>query len=379
MDSYARCLIHAEDWSGLVGLLELLNNYDNGYGVTYLVKYLSEYAMPQHMGRACRAQGQPGFILDAMNQALKVIGQSGDDIWLVSKLLRFGEFRHRIYDEDDEPVRLWEEALSRLSSASTALRRQWARERITYTNSIAQVYFDIAVQNYRGKYIFVCRTCLSLKPRTAGTETNEAVMKLKELASTTSIDPDGDGDIFAYYTPGYPSLLYGRWLRDYEKAPPAVWRKCFRARILELMNGLDDDDPTNDTAACQKLAISLFQAGDRKNAGLILAAIFGTLEKYMAEKSEHRDAEQKIEEENRTQAARETDAAPAQITTPYANEAITATDGTSLVGPHNSLVKGRDTLEQKGQTSSLVLQLASDAWSYTCDGCGLDAEDTGTM
>lgn len=379
MDSYARCLIHAEDWSGFVDLLELLNNYDNGYGVTYLVKYLSEYAMPQHMGRACRAQGQPGFILDAMNQALKVVAQSGDEMWLVSKLLRFGEFRHRIYDEDDEPVRLWEEALSRLGSVSTALRRQWARERITYTNSIAQVYFDIAVQNYRGKCFSLWRTYMSLKPRTANSETNEAVMKLKQLASTTSVDPDGDGDIFAYYTPGYPSLLYGRWLRDYEQAPPAVWRKCFRARILELMNGLDDDDPTNDTAACQKLAISLFQAGDRKNAGLILAVIFGTLEKYIAEKSEQRDAEQKIKEGKRAQAARETDAIPPQTTTPYADEAIMEGDETSLVGPHNSLVKRRDTLEKRGQTSSLVLQLASDAWSYTCDGCGFDAEDAGTM
>lgn len=39
------------------------------------------------------------------------------------------------------------------------------------------------------------------------------------------------------------------------------------------MNGLSDDDPTNDTAACQKLVISLLQAGDHKNAELILAAI----------------------------------------------------------------------------------------------------------
>lgn len=202
--------------------------------------------------------------------------------------------------------------------------------------------------------------------------------KLKQLASTTSVDPDGDGDIFAFYTPGYPSLLYGRWLRDYEKAPPAVWRKCFRARILELMNGLDDDDPTNDTAACQKLAISLFQAGDRKNAGLILAVLFGTLEEYIAGKSQQRDAEQKIEEK-KTHALREIDAIQNETRTPYANESEVVGDKTTFVGPHNSLVNRHDLLDETGQTSRLTLQLASDAWDYTCDGCGLDAEDTGTM
>lgn len=203
--------------------------------------------------------------------------------------------------------------------------------------------------------------------------------KLKQLASTTSVDPGGDGDIFALYTPGYPSLLYGRWLRDYEKAPPAIWRKCFRARILEQMNGLDDDDPTNDTAACQKLAISLLQVGDRKNAGLILAVLFGTLEKYIAGKSQQREAERKLEEENKTHALRETDAIQHQTTTTYAKESEVEGAKTTFVGPHNSLVKGRDTLKKTGQTSSLTLQLASDAWNYTCAGCRLDAEDTGTM
>lgn len=152
-----RCLIQAEDWNGLVNLFKCLSDDYNYYGVTCLINYLSEYDVPPHMGRACRAQGQPGFILDAMNEALKIVGQSGDEMCLVGKLLMFGEIRHRIYDEDDEPIRLWEEALSRLSTASTVIRRQWAREKIIYTNSIAQVYFDIAIQNYKGGYNPVCR------------------------------------------------------------------------------------------------------------------------------------------------------------------------------------------------------------------------------
>jgi hypothetical protein len=110
------------------------------------------------------------------------------------------------------------------------------------------------------------------------------------LASTYI--PDSGENVFDVYTPGYPSLLYGRWLRDYEKAAPSVWRKCFRARILEQMNGLDDDDPTNDTSACMRVAMSLFHADDEGRAGAILHVVFKTLEDYMAEKQRQRDAEE---------------------------------------------------------------------------------------
>lgn len=211
-------------------------------------------------------------------------------------------------------------------------------------------------------------------------ETNEAVMKLKQLASTTSVDHDGHGETFALYTAGYPSMVYGRWLRDYEKAPPAVWRKCFRARILEQMNALSDDDPTNDTDACRELAVSLFQAGDRENAGLILAVVFGTLEKYMAEKAEQKDTEFQVQGgEDGTRAVKELDAVPPQTKMPSADGSPTDGNEKPLVGPHNYVVKRRDTLGKKGQTSKLALHLESDAWTYGCDVCGLDAEDAGTM
>lgn len=100
----------------------------------------------------------------------------------MSKLLRFGELRHRIYDKDDEPVRLWEEALSRLGSASTAVRRQVGTGESHIHQQIAQVYFDIAVQNFRGKCNPVYRIYISLMPRTANLETNDAVLELKQLA-----------------------------------------------------------------------------------------------------------------------------------------------------------------------------------------------------
>lgn len=146
-------LIQAEVWSEVIRLLEYCRDSDTGYGATHLAKYFNEFNLPcwWQMGRACRAQGQPGFILDAMNQALELAGQSGNDSSLIEKLLDFAKFRYRFYDQDHEPTHLWEEALSRLSTASTALRRAWADEEANCIRRSAQVYFDIAVQNHKGK------------------------------------------------------------------------------------------------------------------------------------------------------------------------------------------------------------------------------------
>lgn len=138
-----------------MSLFESLMDWDNGYGATFLVKYFSDYDIPMDMGYACRAKTQPGFILDAMNKALQLVEQSGDDSWLVDRFLTFGKFRYQFYDQDDEPIRLWEEALSRVS-ASADLRRRWTPQKTTYyTNITAQVYFDIAVQNHNCKCMSV--------------------------------------------------------------------------------------------------------------------------------------------------------------------------------------------------------------------------------
>lgn len=148
--SYVCALIQAEDWDELIEVLEYLSDYDNGYGSTYLVKYLSDYELPLQIGRACRARSQPGFVLDALEEALQLVEQSGNEARLVRKLMVFGELQYRFYDQDDTPVRLWEEALSRFSTGSSDLSQELAHAKFICTNLSAQVYFDIAVQNYRG-------------------------------------------------------------------------------------------------------------------------------------------------------------------------------------------------------------------------------------
>lgn len=239
----------------------------------------------------------------------------------------------------------------------------------------------------------------------------DALAKLKQFASATTFIPGSSEDVFALYTSGYPSLLYGRWLREYENAEPDVWRKCFRARILEQMNGLDDDDPTNDTATCSNVAMSLFQAGDEKRAGAIISVLYKTLEEYMAQKRAQREAATAAEAESQANEAakkiEELALAPADTETAHgdtesgaqdssANDATQSpsTDRSSchtpqsqsdeestqqaFIGPHKAYAK-INTTEPHTEGSQLALQVSTNAWSYSCDGCGFDAEDRGSM
>ena len=105
------------------------------------------------------------------------------------------------------------------------------------------------------------------------------------------------------------------------------------------MTGLDDDDPTNDTKTCATLAISLFQAGDQKNAGAIIAVIFKTLEDYLSK-------------QERLQAECDTD-----------------TQGT----PKNTADVPSEIVDSPEDSSRLALHLETHAWYYSCNACGQNA------
>ncbi|KAI1133340.1 hypothetical protein F5Y10DRAFT_274250 [Nemania abortiva] len=389
-NTYIRALLETKKWDRLVEVLEYLDGTDNGYGISNLVKLFSESSLEWDVGRACRANGCPSFVVNALELALQDVEKSGDKSGLISKLLRFGDFYHDFCDKNDRAIRWWEEAIVRMTDADPEVQREYTNKKVAYTNKLAQLYFDEAVQNFE-----------------AHVRPNDAAIRLKQLALAVAYIPGGGEDVFAYYTPGYPSLLYGRWLREYEKAKPSVWRECFRARILEQMNGLDDNDPTNDTKACKRLSTSLFQANDEKRATALVAVLFKTLEEYIAERKRIEIGEQGNEaasgegEEEESETAGNTvddgerakeeaeGTAPAEDNTEdgaQGSEGSTSdaleVSGPVLKRPPQTRMKSEDvegSNEVDPESGKPVLLLESNAWSYACDGCGYDAEDRGTM
>ncbi|KAI0424360.1 hypothetical protein F5Y09DRAFT_324588 [Xylaria sp. FL1042] len=414
ISSYVYALIQTKNWDRLIEIMQYLDGVDNDYGTSYLVKVFSELSFVWQVGPACKAKECPAFVTDALELALRDVEKAGDKSALISKLLTFGDFYHDYYDKNDKTIRWWEEAIARMADADAAVQREYANTKVVYTNKLAQLYFDAAVENFEAH----------IRP-------NDAAIRLKQLALAVTYVSGSDEDVFSYYTPGYPSLLYGRWLRDYEKAKPSVWRECFRARILEQINGLDDEDPTNDTKACTRLAISLFQADDEKRASAIIAVLFKTLEEYMARKEsvegeqgkgeenreENTPEEKEGEGENTTEAIDVDGELAGEVAEKIGLECQETTDGDgdgdtdTQVGGQISKIsdsqadkekvevfgpkerhqrqpegkggedEGRDNRNEKIvlQDKKLALHLDSDAWDYSCDGCGYDAEDKGNM
>jgi tetratricopeptide (TPR) repeat protein len=235
-------------------------------GYSYLVRFfvLGHNAYDE-IGKACRARGKPEFVLAAMDRAMTSIDQSDNESMQIRLPAQVAAFRYDYYDQVEEPMQLWETALKRIDAGDSAVQKSSAKRRKIYSNRLAQLYFDNAVAS-----------------RNAGPNSAQYATKLKGLSVVTETsaddDDDDDDDAFDFYGTGYASMLWGRWLRDYQDAEEGVWRKCFKARALEEMDMLDDNDPSNDTRGLHALAVTLLQAGDRINAGAILAVLFKPLE-----------------------------------------------------------------------------------------------------
>lgn len=256
-----------EDFAGVMTSLERMNSsMSKGSEHNWLVRFFAygQDAFYQ-IGRACKRQGCPGFVLDAMDEALTFVDTMDErnggflQVWLPNKM---AYFRVAFYAMKEETTRLWEKFLERLSAKDEDFQKSFATERAFAMNSLAQLYFDASVEELD------CN---------AGSEIAYAD-KLKSLAVSVATGYGEDYHGFDFYMQDYPSLLWGRWLRDYRKTDEATWKKCFRARLLEEMNSLDDNDPTNDTEGLQTLALSLAHAGDRQNAAAILAILFKWVE-----------------------------------------------------------------------------------------------------
>lgn len=147
-------LIHKQDWDTLAAVLERLSSDDDGCGRSNLVRYLSSYSIPRGLARFCRHQDRLGFILEALGEVLAIHEQNHDLIGLIQTSLEVADLRYSCHDEDDEVIRLHEEALLSLNAADVSIQRKLTAWRRKYTNQLAQIYFDRAVRSRKGMCIF---------------------------------------------------------------------------------------------------------------------------------------------------------------------------------------------------------------------------------
>jgi tetratricopeptide (TPR) repeat protein len=289
----------------------------------------NEHDIWDQIGSACKKVGKLQFIIDAMDRWLEL---DNDDILLP---VRVGNFKYAFCDDKSSAIPHWENFLERLSEQSEADQRYHEESRRQVTANLARLHFDLATAEWREK--------------PGARSVNADKLKQLSLAVVSGFDDGG----FDLYRGNYATMLWGRWLRDYMKEPQAKWRSCFRVRLLEEMNSIDDDDPSNDTQGLVSLAVSLFHAGDRENAAAILAVIFRTVEDSI-EKSlmQMPDA---IEVDGANLDAKE---AENSSTTPTINK---ATDK----APSPTIIRRLT----RTSTNGLRLNIEKDAGDYYCDNC----------
>ena len=261
LETYLDVLIKQEEYDTVLSTLEYLTQA-HAHGYNLLTRLFTTSDRSYSVGYACRKQGRPEFVLDEIDKARKVGEErlsEQDQLWQAQWM---GRFIYYYCGLEEKAIPLFETFLDRLRRQSEALQRENEDNRREISNRLAQLYFDRIVESWS---------------KIPGSRPLHAD-RLKKMAVAVSTGLGNEYEGFDLYEEDYPSMLWGRWVRDYLGVGASEWKKCFRARLLEEMKMLDDGDPTNDTEGLAHLAVSLFQAGDRRNPGAILAILFKTAE-----------------------------------------------------------------------------------------------------
>ncbi|KAK4184254.1 hypothetical protein QBC35DRAFT_540652 [Podospora australis] len=195
------------------------------------------------LGTACARQGRPQFVLDALDKALEVVDGDEDladvHLWLLHNT---PSFKSRFYGLRDEAVTLWEALLSKLSSKGERAQEQYKAPHNWARDMLAQHYFDIAVDTWESGGL-TSNGSTKVRPTTAD--------KLKELSVEVSTGFTDGFEGFDLFRSDYPAMLWGPWM-------------------MAIRQG--------DTDGLICLAVSLFHAGDRRNASAILAILLNNVD-----------------------------------------------------------------------------------------------------
>lgn len=258
-DAYLRSLDRENRPQDIIQTLQFLDSKRTSFGgkpASYFVELVvCNPEVLDVIGRAYRATSKPRFIVDALDASLDFLFQRKYNIEELNVAETIGSWKLEYDDDTDASVKVFESVHKMILRAN--IPTHMTRRRVL-EQRMARRYFDLACARHG-----------------AGIDYESYIRRLRRLATTnnpTLYLKDVDEDVT--YVPGYASILWGRWLRDYEGAETSNWRKCFQARMLEELEMLDDNDPSNDMQGLFALAITLLHAGDEQNAACVLGILF---------------------------------------------------------------------------------------------------------
>ncbi|KFY87384.1 hypothetical protein V500_07000 [Pseudogymnoascus sp. VKM F-4518 (FW-2643)] len=211
--------------------------------------------------------------------------------------MNVASFKYEYCNQTSEAVTLWQETIDLINAYAASGGRLLLNARKECTNAICQIHFDAAVE-----------------AKERGEDPGPWVDSLKDRARFSTGLIAEDDECWIYGT-GYASMIYGVWLRDYDGAEEAVWKKCFQAAVVQGVDLLVDEDPDNDQVAYIALASTLLMANDIPNATAAFAIALKALEESAKKRALEEEAAARLEkgsEEQDTTDAVEESAPPSQ-------------------------------------------------------------------
>lgn len=135
--------------------------------------------------------------------------------------MNLAPFRYLHCNQMSEAIELWQQTIDLIDNFAAA--SYLPTQRTECSNAICQILFDAAVE-----------------AKEKGENPASWIDSLKEHARVGTTELIRHEYYGRLYSMGYSSMIYGVWLRDYGGADEAVWKKCFQATVLQVVDILLD-------------------------------------------------------------------------------------------------------------------------------------------
>lgn len=248
---------------------------------TSLAKLISnppQYDLNDIIITAARNVNKLDFIADAIKETIEHAKRKKNDLLVAMQRYKLADLYlsqaeenpHKIYEGIATFEQLLTEAtLAKLDGSDDYVWRvQWSTKR-----RLARLCFEEA-----------CNAKDEGKPY------KHYLSKLQDLAGETK-DPDEED---VYNLDGSACML-GLWYRLNGQMDKA--RACLRSSILQAIQILQDDDPSNDRGGWVDLSAALNYAGDMKNAAAVYMVTVNGLDKLKEDRRVAEEAEKRAKEE----------------------------------------------------------------------------------
>jgi tetratricopeptide (TPR) repeat protein len=222
----------------------LTTDFPNDFEGTYLDRMLDEYQSAyEFIGIAAGATNNLDFARDAYLAAAVSAERRRDTDEVARQKYNLGEFYYRHCSDEDKARDLWQYTIRNYGATHAAARSSLC---------LGTLYYDRA-KNAEGER------------RDPSSWISELERLLEESVEATSASLN-DHSLGAG-----PGSLLGHWYRTHEKRGQA---KVTLKPTLKLgIDGLRDQDPSNDSVAYAALGCALLCYGDRENAAIAYAFI----------------------------------------------------------------------------------------------------------